>query len=108
MDHGELNLPLSKRGDTLFGLRRVDVERAQAAQRKADIAERKASKAQAKELLAKHEAAIVAKHGAKFGEKALRHTLDQWAKWEPKKLIAFVNKFLAESAAMSEASTQPK
>ncbi len=98
MDHGELNLPLSKRADTLFGLRRVDVERAQREQERAAVAQRKADKATAKELFAKHADEIVAKHGARFGEKALRDQLDQWAKWEPKKLIAFVAKFQAEAA----------
>jgi hypothetical protein len=101
MDHGELNVPLAKREglNVLFGVRRADVERAQAAERRAAIAARKAAKAQAKELLAMHGEAIVASHGARFGEKAVRQMLDQWAKWEPKKLIAFVDKFLREQRA---------
>jgi hypothetical protein len=100
MDHGELNVPLSKRGgiNTLFGVRRVDVERAQKQAERTAIATRKATKAQAKELLALHCEAIVARHGEKFGAKALRETLDQWAKWEPAKLVSFVNKFLSEQA----------
>lgn len=99
LDHGVLNLPLSKRADTLFGLRRVDVEAAQAGQKRQQAAQLKADKAQAKALLAEHQAAILARHGAKFGTTALREMLDQWAKWEPKKLITFVGKFQQEVAA---------
>lgn len=101
MDHGVLNLPLNKRGgmDTLFGVRRADVEREQRATEKTAAAARKATKAQAKALLAEHQEAIIARHGAKFGERALRETLDQWAKWEPAKLVAFVAKFQSEQAA---------
>jgi hypothetical protein len=101
MDHGELNLPLSKRGNlnVLFGVRRADVERSQHVAEKEAVVARKAAKAQAKELLAMHEAAILARHGERFGVKALRDQLDQWAKWEPAKLISFVGKFLAEGAA---------
>ena len=99
MDHGVLNIPLSKRGDIDAQLdaykREAFAQEKRASMLKA--AQRKADKAQAKQLLAKHEAAILARHGEKFGVKALRETLDQWAKWEPAKLIAFVNKFLSES-----------
>ena len=76
LDHGVLNLPLAKRSDTLFGLRRVDVEAVQRKQAKDAAAQRKALKVQAKALLVQHEAAIVARHGEKFGVKALRHQLD--------------------------------
>lgn len=99
MDHGLLNIPLAKREgiNTLFGIRRADAERAEAAAEKAAAVARKATKARAKELLALHCEAIVARHGEKFGAKALRQTLDQWAKWEPAKLVAFVDKFQRES-----------
>lgn len=98
MDHGILNVPIAKRGgDTLFGIRRADADAAVKAAGKAAVASRVATKAQAKELLAQHQEAIVARHGARFGVKALRGQLDQWAKWEPAKLVTFVNKFLAEA-----------
>jgi len=96
MDHGVLNLPLSKRGNTLFGLTRAEVERNERVALKAAVVARKTTKAQAKELLAKHQDAILARHGEKFGVRELRETLDSWAKWEPAKLIAFVAKFQQE------------
>lgn len=100
MDHGVLNIPLSKRGNIDA---QIDAYKRQAiAQTKADAkvkaALNKADKATAKALLAQHQDAIVARHGAKFGVRELRTTLDSWAKWEPAKLIAFVAKFQAEAA----------
>ncbi len=99
LDHGVLNLPLSKRGNTLLGFTRAQVAAEAAAQKRLLADQRKTDKARAKELLAAHQDAIVARHGEKFGSKALLDTLDQWAKWEPAKLVGFVNKFLAEQAA---------
>lgn len=98
-DHGELNIP----GRTNNINAQLDAyKKQQEAQRKATAktasAQLKEDKATAKALLGKHTEAIVKRHGAKFGEKELRNILDQWAKWEPKRAIAFVNKFLAEQA----------
>jgi hypothetical protein len=100
MDHGVLNVPLAKRGDIDAQLDAYKREQAalEAREAKAKAVQFKADKAQAKELLAVHQDAILARHGAKFGIRKLRTTLDQWAKWEPKKLIAFVAKFQAEAA----------
>jgi hypothetical protein len=100
LDHGMLNVPLAKRGDIDA---QIDAyKRRQAAQAQVDREQAAnlfaADKAHAKALLAQHEVAIVARHGARFGVKALRAQLDSWAKWEPRKLIAFVGKFVAEAA----------
>lgn len=99
LDHGILNVPLSKRGDSLFGISRNELEAQHRTEREAAVQKRKDQKAQAKALLEQHQAAILARHGARFGERALRETLDSWAKWEPAKLIAFVSKFLSEQEA---------
>ena len=100
LDHGVLNVPLAKRGDINAQIDAYKADQAAQAKAAAKIAaaQHKADKARAKELLAVNEAAIVARHGAKFGVRELRHALDQWAKWEPRKLIAFVAKFHAEAA----------
>lgn len=101
LDHGVLNIPLSKRGNIDA---QIDAyKREQASQQKAEAKARSvqfaADKAQAKALLAEHGAAIEARFGAKFGIRELRKTLDQWSKWEPARLIAFINKFNNEQPA---------
>lgn len=108
LDHGELNIP-GRTSNINAQLDRYKAEQAKAAKSKAkeDAAERKSEKAQAKDLLAKHQDAILARHGEKFGNKELRNTLDQWAKWEPKKLISFVNKFVSEQESTQSVS-EPK
>lgn len=98
-DHGVLNIP-GRTGNINAELDRYkDQQKKEAkAKSKADAEEMRTDKATAKELLSKYLDAIVAKHGGKFGVKELRHTLDQWAKWEPKKLIKFVEAFQKEQA----------
>ena len=56
----------------------------------------KNDKADARLLLDEFKEGIFAKHSAKFGVKELKLILDQWAKWEPNKLIKFIEKFKAE------------
>lgn len=104
-----INIPLSRRGDINAELDRFKAaqRKAEARQARADRAERQSDKTQAKALLGQYEAAILATHGAKFGEKTLRHMLDRWVKWEPKRLIAFVERFRLEARGKATESAQP-
>lgn len=94
-------MPLAKRGNIDAQLDKYKKEQAQLAATKAKetAQQTRENKALAKSLLAEHQDAIVEKHGAKFGEKEIKNMLDQWAKWEPKKLINFVDKFINEQKA---------
>jgi len=98
LDHGELNIP-GPTNNINAQLDKYKKEQSQQAktQAKESAQQTKEHKALAKSLKAEFEAAIIAKHGDKFGEKELRNMLDQWAKWEPKKLINFVDKFKQET-----------
>lgn len=96
VDTAIINVPLSKRGGGSLDAQIDRHLREQAAdhRRAARVAaaQRRSDKAEAKALLAKHLPAILAQHGPKLGEKALRDMLDDLAKWQPAKLIAIVNK----------------
>lgn len=100
LDHGELNVPLAKRGDIDAQIDQYKAE--QAAVKKTEArtrsAEFKADKARAKELFAEVGDTMIARHGEKLGEKELRKTLDSMVKWEPKKFIALAEKFAEEQA----------
>lgn len=104
LDHGELNIP-GRTSSINAELDKYEKQQAATAKAKArqNAAETKSDKAWAKELLAGHRDAIAARHGAKFGVRELKHQLDQWAKWEPRKLIAFVEKFKAEQVQEHQA-----
>lgn len=100
-DPAQINVSLHKRGNINAQIDKYKEQQAQLAKAKAKetAQQTKGNKILAKSLLDEHLNAIIAKHGAKFGEKELKHTLEQWQKWEPSKLINFVDKFRQESMA---------
>jgi hypothetical protein len=104
LDHGTLNLPLSKRGDID---KQIDAHKAQQAakaqaDRKANAATLKAQKAEAKTIFATIAAntSLLDEKAAKLGvtHKALIAHLDSWAKWEPAKLIKLYAQWTASVA----------
>jgi|GEM_PF-2255721 len=99
-DPAAVNAPLSKRGDLNAEIDRHKARQAAEAKTKAkeSAATSRAEKAEAKALISEHGPAIIAKMGERFGAKNIAGMLDQWAKWEPKKAILFVEKFKAEQA----------
>lgn len=105
LDHGLLNLPLSKRmGNIDAQLDRYKREQASQARTaaKTETAQRKIDKARAKELFAQHGDAMVARYGsserlqALGGAKVVRNELDQMVKWQPQKFVQLAEKFTAE------------
>lgn len=100
LDHGELNIPgRTSTIDRDLDRHKADQARQQREQQKAETAQRKADKTEARRLHAELGKAIVDRHGDKFGRKKLEAELDQMVKWEPKKFIDLANKFMAEQAA---------
>ena len=99
-DNAVVNIPLAKRGDIDAQLDKYKREQAALAKTKAkeSAQQTREAKALAKTLLGEYQDVILAKHGDKFGKKELAEQLDQWAKWEPKKLIDFIEKFRAEQS----------
>ena len=109
LDHGELNV--KGRTNTLNKeLDKYKKEQAELARTKAKASaqQTREEKALAKSLLNEYEKEILEKHKAKFGEKELKNTLDQWAKWEPQKLISFVDRFIQEKTETSEKTEKEK
>lgn len=100
LDHGELNIP-GRTQKINAEIDRYQKQQKKAAKEEAKVntAERKTDKAKAKEQLAQHKDEIIEQWGEKFGRKSLQETLEQWAKWEPKKLLNFIEKFKKEQAA---------
>jgi len=98
-DHGVLNISLSKRGDIDAQLDKYKADKAakEAKENKAASAEKKTEKQRAKELLAEHGDALEARFGAKMAKGELKRTLQDMAKWEPKKLIMLVEKHKKET-----------
>lgn len=109
-DHGVLNIP-GRNKNFLAKLDRHKAEQAalKKAEAKARSAQHKQDKAQAKALLAEHGPAIVAQMSPgiskrqnvslKQAARAIKHELDQMAKWEPAKFLALVERFKSEQAA---------
>jgi hypothetical protein len=99
MDHGELNVPLAKRGsidaelDKYHAAKKSD-ERIEA---QSQSAQNKANKATAKTMAAEHLPGLLEKHGANFGAKALAGHVDQLCKWDPEKAISLFNKYKSEN-----------
>ncbi len=87
MDHGILNVPLSKRGsgsiDAQIDRWKAEQARAAKAERKARAAKNRDDKALAKALFAEFGEQIIEKHAAKFGREELGKLLDGWIKWQP-------------------------
>lgn len=109
LDHGELNI--KGRTDNINReLDRYKKEQADLAKTKAKATSQqtKEHKALAKSLLEQYGKEVIEKHKAKFGEKEIKNTLDQWSKWEPHKLISFIDKFLQEKAATKPAFIRSK
>lgn len=97
LDHGILNIPGRTRSIN------ADLDRYKASQQrqaridaKASTAATKAARAEAKALLAQHEAGMVAKHGAQFGAAALKAKFKSMAFFEPEALVKMLTKFAAE------------
>lgn len=109
MDHGVLNVPLSKRGDIDAELDAYKAKQAvQAnADRKAKAATLKAQKVEAKTLLASilSDAALLDEKAAKLGvdRRAMIKQLDSWAKWEPAKLIKLASQWAIAALARAGA-----
>ncbi|QLI96510.1 hypothetical protein H0A34_05485 [Providencia rettgeri] len=91
LDHGILNVPLSKRGniDAQIDKYKAELEAAKKTKEKAIKAEFSANKAIAKELWNKVDKDLIKqdakKRGVKFSE--LRDVLHDFVKWQPNKAI---------------------
>jgi hypothetical protein len=100
LDHGILNMPLSKRGniDAQIDAHKASQARTEAAQRKEVAAAFKADKALAKTALVEILATpkLIEAKAESLGVKRadLVKQLDGWAKWEPKRLIALSVRWL--------------
>lgn len=100
LDHGILNLPLSKRGniDAQIDAHKASQARSEAAKRKEIAAAFKADKALAKAALAQILAMpkLIEAKAESFGVKRadLVKQLEGWSKWEPKRLIALSMRWL--------------
>jgi hypothetical protein len=95
LDHGTLNLPLSKRGniDSQIDRYKADLERSEKA-RRASVRE---EKARAKALFVEIGEEVVSAYVGKLGSaKEIRAMLDQMVKWEPVKFLAIAAKFQVE------------
>jgi len=96
-DPGELNIP-NRLGNINRDLDKYKAEQAQ--QQKIESKEKskqnKTNKQRAKELLNEHMDSMLKVHGPKFGEAKIKSMLTDWSKWEPEKLIKFVEKHNAE------------
>lgn len=101
-DHGVLNIPLSKRGKNidaqLDAYKREQTRVANAARKIASV-QRKSDKASAKVcltlILARPELLTGKAETLNVTVKDLREQLRSWSIWEPKKLMALADKWLA-------------
>jgi hypothetical protein len=101
MDHGILNVTLSKRGDIDKQIdeykrdqaAKANVARKNAAdQRKLD---KEAARVCLEAILARPELIAAKAEALGFSSKDLRYQLRSWATWEPKKLLSLSAKWLA-------------
>lgn len=98
LDHGILNVPLSKRGniDAQIDKYKAEQEAAKKAKEKAIKAEFSANKAIAKELWSKVDKDLIKqdakKRGVKFSE--LRDVLHDLVKWQPHKAIKVLSNYI--------------
>jgi hypothetical protein len=101
LDHGMLNVPLAKRGDINSALDTYKRDQAAAANvaRKAATVQRKSDKATAKVcltlILERPELLAAKAETMNVTVKDLREHLRGWSIWEPKKLMALADKWLA-------------
>jgi hypothetical protein len=90
LDHGVLNTPLKKRGDTLFGETRAQFEKRVAAEEKASRVERLQARERAKRAVANLSDERVLAFAAKLGVKTLaqaRKKLNSEAHWNPSAIL---------------------
>jgi cell fate (sporulation/competence/biofilm development) regulator YlbF (YheA/YmcA/DUF963 family) len=100
-DPGELNIP-NRLGNIDRDLDKYKAE--QEKQKKIEQKEKsqtnKSNKQKAKELLTEHMDSILKVNGPKFGEAKIKAMLTDWSKWQPEKLIKFVERHNAEQQNM--------
>jgi hypothetical protein len=102
LDHGILNVPLAKRGKSidsqLDAYKREQAKAANAA-RKVAAVQHKSDEAVAKDrlalILARPELLAAKAEAMNVALKDLREHLRSWSIWEPKKLMALADKWLA-------------
>jgi hypothetical protein len=96
-DPGELNIP-NRTSNINRDLDKYKSE--QEKQKKTEAKEKaqtnKTNKQRAKELLSQHMDSILKVNGPKFGEAKIKSMLTDWSKWEPEKLIKFVERHNSE------------
>lgn len=98
LDHGVLNVPLSKRGGGSLDAQIDRWKKEQAAAQKSAARTAKADKAAAKALFEIVGSAVVASTVAKhptLKSKDVLHTLDQMVKWEPTKALKVLTDWAA-------------
>jgi hypothetical protein len=99
-DHGELNIPgrTNRINSQLDAYKREQAASNRAAAKMAS-AQRAADKTRAKELMALHGEAFIARHANTFGAPAIRDTLTDMVKWQPARAVAMLEKHVAEVSA---------
>lgn len=103
LDHGELNLPLDKRGggsiNSQLDRYKADLAKAEKAAAKEAAGIRKSDKAIARDLFTQHAQALAESTAAKRGIPVSDSIklMDSMAKWEPKKLIKLLEKYQADN-----------
>ena len=107
LDHGTLNVPLSKRGniDNQLDRHKQDQQTAQTKIRKQDHHESKAAKDEARRLYGIHGPGLIDRTIEKNGgsKKEAAKTIDQLIKWQPKKALSILQKVDSESSASAPA-----
>lgn len=103
LDHGQLNLPLEKRGggsiDSQLDKYKANQAKAEKAAAKEAAGIRKSDKAIARDLFTQHAQALAESRAAKRGipVRDSIKLMDSMAKWEPKKLIKLLEKYQADN-----------
>jgi len=103
LDHGQLNLPLEKRGggsiDSQLDKYKANQAKAEKAAAKEAAGIRKSDKAIARDLFTQHAQALAESTAAKRGipVRDSIKLMDSMAKWEPKKLIKLLEKYQADN-----------
>ena len=104
LDHGQLNLPLEKRGggsiDSQLDRYKANQAKAEKAAAKEAAGIRRSDKAIARDLFTQHAQALAESTAAKRGIPVSDSIklMDSMAKWEPKKLIKLLEKYQADNS----------
>lgn len=96
LDHGILNTPLSKRGNTLFGETRAQFDRRIEAEHRAIAKRRQESVKQAREAIASLSDEQVTAMLPRLGVRTLtqaRKKLKSYAAWDPTNLLRILGEF---------------